>query len=305
MLHTIFQNSPDNGDAGKVSLVTIGSQQPTQQQQQQQHKPSSATTSSSNKIGILVPNPRNKHYTLNNSGTNVHNKNNPNTRPYINQNHRDRTNHKIYHNNQDSDTKPYNNNNNNHRHHDRTNSNLYHNNQDSERPSHQTYPSSSSRPNRPGRPYFMLRPTDKNQHQPQKHQSTGSAGSTSGHFPTSHQMVKKKYKYGLRRGLPAGNVNNNYNSFSNNIYEPQHKPWFAFTAPPRYTSATATTAIAATTTTTVAPPTTTTLGLLHSKDIDPFGPEDAVTDVLRNELLFEFIRDRQGSVTEEEKRSLT
>ncbi|KAK4305455.1 hypothetical protein Pmani_022648 [Petrolisthes manimaculis] len=342
-------------DVGKVSLLPVG---PQQQTQQHQHKPPSTTTSSSsNKMGVLVPNPRHKHYTLNNSHTN---KNNHNTRPY-NNNRNDRTNHNTYpnnnnnnNNNQDSDSRPFNKNHNN----DHTNHNTYHNNHSTTRPVNQAHPSPGARPtNRPaGRPYFMLRPMDKNQqqhqqkqqqqqqqqkhhqhqqqkhqqqqqqqkHQPQQHKHQTLAGSVTSssvvQFPGSHQMVKK-YRYGLRRGLPAGNVNNNnYNSFGNSIaYEPHrntinnNKPWFAFTAPPRYTSPTpitpspitTTTPSPPTITTPTAPTTTTTLGLLHSKDIDPFGPEDAVTDVLRNELLFEFIRDRQGSVTEDDKRSLT
>ncbi|XP_045106802.1 uncharacterized protein LOC123501839 [Portunus trituberculatus] len=135
----------------------------------------------------------------------------------------------------------------------------------------------------PKRPTFLLRPHHHQHHQEQ------------------HQEVKK-YRYGLRRGLPAGNVNNNkYDNFestldkhmaiTNDIHTTQqhHQPqkaWYSYTARPD------TYQYHHTTTTTTKRP---------ERDIDPFGPQDAVTSVFRNELLYEFVRDRQGYVEEEEE----
>ncbi|XP_063884043.1 uncharacterized protein LOC135113042 isoform X1 [Scylla paramamosain] len=142
-----------------------------------------------------------------------------------------------------------------------------------------------SQPARPSRPTFLLRP-----HLQQY---------------SHNQQPVKKYKYGLRRGLPAGNVNNNKyddnfsinykydeSSMSNDIHQP-HKAWYSYTArPDTYHYHTTTPITTTTTTTTTKRPT---------RDIDPFGPEDAVTSVLRNELLYEFVRDRQGFVKDEEE----
>lgn len=151
---------------------------------------------------------------------------------------------------------------------------------------------SMARPTR--RPYFALRPNQMNS-QTTRTPSNGP--------PSSAQPHTKKYKYGLRRGLPAGNVNG-YNAYINNrgnLYQRQ-KPWYAYTTRPQGSMASPKIATTTTPTTTT---TTTTPNPLASKDVAPFGPEDAVTDVLRNELLFEYIRDRQGSIPIEDKRSLT
>lgn len=151
--------------------------------------------------------------------------------------------------------------------------------------------SKSPRPNRPARPYFSLRSK-------QRQQQTTRAPSNPPTQSSATPLIKK-YKYGLRRGLPAGNVNG-YNSYvsNGNLYQ-QHKPWYVYTTHPKYQP----TPPSTTTTTTTTPSTTT--HPLNSKDIAPFGPEDAVTDVLRNELLFEYIRDRQGSIPLDDKRSLS
>ncbi|CAL4124399.1 unnamed protein product [Meganyctiphanes norvegica] len=148
---------------------------------------------------------------------------------------------------------------------------------------------------KPKRPYFSL-PSRVNKN---PRPSTPSTSSNEQASPS------KKYKYGLRRGLPAGNVNNNYNNGAN-IYQPAI-PWYAYTTGQRQRFYRPTTPsgtpkkVTATTTTTTT--TTTTENPLASKDIQPFGPKDAVTDVLRNELLYEYIRDRQGSIPLEERRS--
>ncbi|KAK7074032.1 hypothetical protein SK128_023845 [Halocaridina rubra] len=154
-----------------------------------------------------------------------------------------------------------------------------------------------SRTNRPGRPYFNLT-------QLQKRQQTGIPSNTSP--PPSATPYVKKYKFGLRRGLPASNVNgyNAYINNNNNLYQRQ-KPWYAYITPPRYrpNSSTPETTPKTIQTTTTTP--STTAHPLASKDIAPFGPEDAVTDVMRNELLYEYIRDRQGNIPIEDKRSLS
>ncbi|XP_050720521.1 uncharacterized protein LOC127000628 [Eriocheir sinensis] len=143
-------------------------------------------------------------------------------------------------------------------------------------------PPPNTRPS-PSRPFFSLRP---------------------------HQYAPvKKYRYGLRRGLPAGNVNNNKNSDTYSIlkndvthlHRPQ-KPWYSYTARPdtystysaysHFRPRTTSTTAAPPSTTTATPTTTTTT----SKAVAQFGPEDAVTDILRNELLYEYVRDRKISV---------
>ncbi|XP_064103250.1 uncharacterized protein LOC135213206 [Macrobrachium nipponense] len=152
----------------------------------------------------------------------------------------------------------------------------------------------SPKPSRPHkRPYFTLRP--------KRPQPTGSTLSGSG--VSSAKPFIKKYKYGLRRGLPATNVNgyNAYVSNSGNIYQRQ-KPWYAYIDNSKNRSTQPTPPKQATPTTTTLSPTD---HSLSPKDTDPFGPEDAVTDVLRNELLYEYIRDRQGSIPVEDRRSLT
>ncbi|XP_066939078.1 uncharacterized protein [Macrobrachium rosenbergii] len=152
----------------------------------------------------------------------------------------------------------------------------------------------SPKPSRPHkRPYFTLRP--------KRPQPTGST--SSGSNVSSAKPFIKKYKYGLRRGLPATNVNgyNAYVSNSGNIYQRQ-KPWYAYIDNTKYRSTPPTPPRQTTPTTTTLSPTGHSLA---PKDTAPFGPEDAVTDVLRNELLYEYIRDRQGSIPLEDKRSLT
>ncbi|XP_053651037.1 uncharacterized protein [Cherax quadricarinatus] len=136
--------------------------------------------------------------------------------------------------------------------------------------------------NRLAKPFFNVRPM-------QKHRQTTRAPFNP--QPSSAMPAVKKYKYGLRRGLPAGNVNGHstYTSSSNNLY--RHKPWYTYNHPRYQPTSLATTS---TTTSTTAHP-------LKLKDVAPFGPEDAVTDVLRNELLFEYIRDRQGSIPTNDK----
>ncbi|XP_071535681.1 uncharacterized protein [Panulirus ornatus] len=147
----------------------------------------------------------------------------------------------------------------------------------------------SPRTNRPARPYLRLK---------QRQQQTTQAPSNTLTQSSATPLIKK-YKYGLRRGLPAGNVNG-YNSYiSNSHLHQQHKPWYVYTTRPKYRP----TPLSTTTTTTTTTPKPTTHPL-SSKDVAPFGPEDAVTDVLRNELLFEYIRDRQGSIPLNDKRSL-
>nr|XP_045605421.1 uncharacterized protein LOC123762735 [Procambarus clarkii] len=144
-----------------------------------------------------------------------------------------------------------------------------------------------SQQGRPARPFFSLRPT-------QKHQQATRAPPSSP--PSTQAPPIKKYKYGLRRGLPAGNVNGHNAYMSNNNLHQRHKSWYTYNTNTRYQPTPPTTS-STTTSTTIHP--------LKLKDVAPFGPEDAVTDVLRNELLFEYIRDRKISIPSNDKRSIS
>ena len=166
------------------------------------------------------------------------------------------------------------------------------------KPNYQNRPNSSKNSKSPTRPYFTLRPGKK--YQPQLPPSS-SAGQK------NPPMRNQKYKYGLRRGLPASNVNgyNSYPESGTKLYQPP-KRWHTYTPGYRFstfkpTTPTTTTEKRTTSTTTT---TTTTESPMRNKDVAEFGPQDAVTDVMRNELLYEFVRDRQGSIPIDNRRSL-
>ncbi|XP_076043683.1 uncharacterized protein LOC143026794 [Oratosquilla oratoria] len=151
---------------------------------------------------------------------------------------------------------------------------------------------------------------------PHKHKrpslETSTSPPKSSPSPQTIAFPPTRYKYGLRRGLPAVNVagygtyNMGYNHGDGELY--QHlKPWYTqrlrtpYPRPqgPRSTSI-------APTTSTIVPNVlpSVTPDPLASKNVAPFGPEDAVTDVLRNELLYEYIRDQTKSTSQEETHGL-
>lgn len=104
---------------------------------------------------------------------------------------------------------------------------------------------------------------------------------------------RPKYKYGLRRGLPAVAVDNFTKSktsgASTSHLSKKTRPWYSYNSSPRRAKYPHKAEAKAQPVVQMKPR----VSPMSSKAVAHFGPDDAITDEYRNNLLFQYIRDQK------------